>query len=1516
MTIEPEAVTTALSMEAWVKPTTLVGYQTYMRRGNCYFIRQADDNFQAYFGFGGTGVLLQGGKIPAAGVWTHVAATYDGDKMIRLYVNGALVLSQVETRGLVFDASPHVMGAMGSGGGEVFIGSLDEVATYNNALKPEVIAAHHAAGPSTPAILGAKRSLTGTAAGTSTADAFFRDAYQTAVLSTPGLVGYWRLSESAGLLRAGGQAADASGNSRHGTYNGSPQLGEPGAIEVVAPNESAFKGNGTDAYMLSNVPTTNVFSVEVWAKSVTTTWGKDGWISSARVPNGWVIHPNSGTTGLGFWILDSATGYNLLQSGCTVPDPQNWHHFVLTWDGTTGRGYVDGVQMNVATPAITRTSGGTTPVYWGYDYNLAGRFTDGWLDEAAVYNVALAPETVFQHYVAAFPKIDVQGTSAGKATANAVLDNPRWKALSVSATYPPQGSGMTVGLIGSDRTLQRPIYVRQVASAEAFDVLEVNVPIAPMAPNALLYVLMKYGSVPGHTSVGTPTIQLPELRKFGVFAWSVSLRYSTGTGTAIPNDAGVRGYASRLGTAVNTQGAGLIVRVWVTGATNIGWLRAEVLEIHGTRGAAGEFGLTDAYYSTSNQALTPYWSPFSTVSDVGMFIAAAVARTTAPGTTFTQVGMPGTPIRLAENTDGSTRLPHVTDLLVNQAAIAAARPSMQSKWNLPTSINWGAFSDHIRGPTPTLAGRANGVGWAPDFTRHADGAFRHNFLFGTTNGVATCVGLVTSRRRPTTLGGPAPETFTTDGVLTAPWAWIGTPGVQSIAAGTLNLGAQASTVNAFSGIQTTTIYDVLNKVIMAEIVSRASVGATTMLRIDGGGTYWMEFGQRADGQLAAQYWTGGISTWTNIAWPAGLRAVRMVFDYPNAPGSYSSGRILFEYTIDGVRWITLGQMTPEYVWAGLTATRIALRTDANSIASPGLAQFDNFNVVPFPWVPYKSMTALSAGQAGMPSAAFVPFVHDFQGFSNGKATTTVTEISGSRPTDDYGLAVYSHPNLVAYWRLGEKTGVTAMDISPTGRHHGTYVGNPVLGAPTALSSGADSSVDFDGVNDYVDIPDFVVGTSGSVEAWFRADAWTVTTNLVSRRNTSNVGGFTLEVAPGGVPYFHLHNGTTWTGIMGTRTLATGVWHHLCAMWAPGGSSLLMVNGEDVGRASFAGGMNNPAGALFRIGYHVSGAVADGQIDEVALYNTPIPDQTARDHYVLGVKGRDLYQRTIHETSGLVGYWPFNEPVRGNSFDYSGRGQNFAHGTGLTTTQPTQGIVGAPYRSLHFNATLEAKATRPIVDPALNFGAGPFSMEFWTYQDTTTTATAGCILEYGDAVNWGFHVFNWDPSTPQNLWVNFGAGMPAPGGINSGNFLTPAVWHHVVILRGADNIARAYIDGVQRGPDYAAAGVIGTNYPLNIGWRPSPGPGGGYAHTGYLDQIAFYNRALTPAEIASHYTIGRTPSLVGSAVGTATATARAPKRLPLMIFYDDFEDNNITPDKWDIWASGLSVEQSARPWGRR
>ncbi len=131
-------LTTGMTLEAWVNPTTLnswntvvlkeqPGYYAYGLYANTGSNRPSANAFVA-----GDDKDVRGTAAVATGTWTHLAAVYDGS-FLRLYVNGAQSAQLAVTGSII--ASTGVLRVGGNTiWGEYFAGLIDEVRIYNRAL--------------------------------------------------------------------------------------------------------------------------------------------------------------------------------------------------------------------------------------------------------------------------------------------------------------------------------------------------------------------------------------------------------------------------------------------------------------------------------------------------------------------------------------------------------------------------------------------------------------------------------------------------------------------------------------------------------------------------------------------------------------------------------------------------------------------------------------------------------------------------------------------------------------------------------------------------------------------------------------------------------------------------------------------------------------------------------------------------------------------------------------------------------------------------------------------------------------------------------------------------------------------------------------------------------------------------------------------------------------------------------------------------------------------------------------
>jgi glucose/arabinose dehydrogenase len=126
---------TGMTLEAWIFPTVLPnGWKCILQKEvDTYFLHATSDRNRPAAGFtaGGSVTILDVGARPAANVWTHIAATYDGSTL-RIYVNGVLTGSVNRTGAIDASASPLRIGG-NTYAGEFFAGLIDEVRIYSTA---------------------------------------------------------------------------------------------------------------------------------------------------------------------------------------------------------------------------------------------------------------------------------------------------------------------------------------------------------------------------------------------------------------------------------------------------------------------------------------------------------------------------------------------------------------------------------------------------------------------------------------------------------------------------------------------------------------------------------------------------------------------------------------------------------------------------------------------------------------------------------------------------------------------------------------------------------------------------------------------------------------------------------------------------------------------------------------------------------------------------------------------------------------------------------------------------------------------------------------------------------------------------------------------------------------------------------------------------------------------------------------------------------------------------------------
>jgi concanavalin A-like lectin/glucanase superfamily protein/fibronectin type III domain protein len=331
-----------MTIEAWVKPAALSGWRSVLLKedlGTLSYALYAHDGapHPAATIRVGSDVSAVGTSVLPLGAWTHVAATFDGTQL-QFFVNGALV----DTRPAAGALEP-TDGALRIGGnavwGEYFDGVIDEVRIYNRALAPADIV---------------------------------RD--MNAAVET-GLIAAYGFEEATGAT-----IVDSSGSGYTGTLAGPARTrnGRFGqALSFDGINDMVTVGPELHASRVT---------VEAWVYPT----ALSGWRSVVmkEAANGLVFglyaHDNLPHPAMTVGVK----GVDYSAGGTAALALNTWSHLAATYDGTTVRLYVNGVEAGTAAGAGALPAS-ANPLRIGGN-SVWGEYFKGRIDEVRIYDRALS----------------------------------------------------------------------------------------------------------------------------------------------------------------------------------------------------------------------------------------------------------------------------------------------------------------------------------------------------------------------------------------------------------------------------------------------------------------------------------------------------------------------------------------------------------------------------------------------------------------------------------------------------------------------------------------------------------------------------------------------------------------------------------------------------------------------------------------------------------------------------------------------------------------------------------------------------------------------------------------------------------------------------------------------------------------------------------------------------------------------------------------------------------------------
>ncbi len=434
------------------------------------------------------------------------------------------------------------------------------------------------------------------------------------------------------------------------------------------------------------------------------------------------------------------------------------------------------------------------------------------------------------------------------------------------------------------------------------------------------------------------------------------------------------------------------------------------------------------------------------------------------------------------------------------------------------------------------------------------------------------------------------------------------------------------------------------------------------------------------------------------------------------------------------------------------------------------------------------------------------------------------------PTSTVSASLYSDMVLgdgpVAYWRLGESSGLTAYDSA--GAHNASYTGTMNFNEPGPIVGDSDTAVDFTGGSASTPWTADLNSPVFTVECWARADLLDV-----NWRTPYMTRWVDPDSAPSYLCYGHNfykdkdnHNWEFWIGrgptVPGFYTIDGPLakldeWVHLVGSY-DGTTMRFYVDGSMVGSAVVPYGPVPQDKSTFKIATGASSFI--GGLDEMAVYDRALSFGEVADHYATGSMGM------TSPLADMVVYH-FDEGAGATIKDF-------------TANKADATSYGPAWTAGRFGGALSFDGDDDYARTTL-FPAGLYSeltVEMWVNPGAEPGLQTVLNEQSGDT-----------------LWINISSGDKLAvylGDTNNKGYhysnasIAEGQWTHLALTYSDDtDTLQLYVNG-QPDNSFTTSGVLNFDNSITLGMREDLA--GAQYYKGLLDELAMYGYALSADEI--------------------------------------------------------------------